>query len=177
MFDGMAQTIDKSRQGGLPQIAVTRFADSTYDIGALIGGHAQRFPALDERSTPALLWPSDTLLAETGASRAAAIFEGNDRFSKPLLAVSAALIGFATMLTGSFSRFGLWRQIAVASALMIALFFLANITDEIAAQNADLVAVAYVPALVGFAVSGALLGWAGRRRRVAPTALPTLVTA
>ena len=39
------------------------------------------------------------------------IYEGHGRISQALLAVAAALVGFAAMLVGNFSRFGRWRQI------------------------------------------------------------------
>ena len=104
MFDGMAQTLGTSLRQGQPQIAVTRFAQSTFDIGALIAAAGPRPRRLEERSTPVLLWPSERLLAETGETRAAALFEGNDRIAKPLLAVAAALIGFAAMLDRKSTR-------------------------------------------------------------------------
>ncbi|MGC1489366.1 MAG: LPS export ABC transporter permease LptF, partial [Albidovulum sp.] len=110
-------------------------------------------------------WPSDELLRQTGASRAAAVFEGHDRMAKPLLAMAAALIGFAAMLTGGFTRFGLWRQITLASALLVLLFFTSNLTDKIAARDESLVALAYAPAAFGTALALAMLVWTMRRRR------------
>lgn len=160
MFDGMAQVLD--RVSG--QLSVTRFGDFTYDIGALIANRGVRASALEERSTAALLWPDDQLLAETGATRASAVFEGHDRIAKPLLAVAAAMIGFATMLIGGFSRFGLWRQIAAASGLLIGLFFLTNVMDNLAVRTVGLVALVYLPAVSGLLVSCLMLAWTSRRR-------------
>ena len=161
MFDGMAQIFTHHTN----QLSMTRFADFTFDIGAMIAARGPRYPTLDERATTALLWPSPELLAQTGETRAAAIFEGNDRFAKPLLAVAAALIGFSAMLTGNFTRFGLWRQISFASALLIGLFFLTNVTDRIAVSDEHRVAFTYLPAFIGVLCSGVLLTWSSRRRR------------
>ncbi|MGB7270820.1 MAG: LPS export ABC transporter permease LptF [Albidovulum sp.] len=161
MFDGMAQALKKPQA----ELSVTRFADFTYDIGALMAARGPRYPSLNERPTSALLWPSEELLRQTGASRAAAIFEGHDRMAKPLLAMAAALIGFAAMLTGGFTRFGLWRQISLASALLVLLFFGSNLTDKIAARDESLVALAYAPAAFGTALALAMLVWTMRRRR------------
>ena len=64
MFDGMAQTFDRKGQ----RISVTRFADFTYDLGALLTrsvGHSRRLPEL---VTTELLRPDAALLAETGAT-------------------------------------------------------------------------------------------------------------
>jgi lipopolysaccharide export system permease protein len=164
MFDGMAQSL--SRQGGA--LTVTRFADFTYDIGALIAARGPRAPALDERTTAALLAPDARLLQETAATRAQALFEGHDRFAKPLLAVAAALIAFAAMLTGTYTRFGLWRQITLATGLFIGLFFLSNLADKTAQQGEGLVWLTYLPPVAGLAAAAAILVW-GRRRRARPT--------
>jgi lipopolysaccharide export system permease protein len=161
MFDGMAQVFTRKNS----DISMTRFADFTYDIGALIAARGPRYPSLEERATKALLWPSPELLAQTGETRGAAIFEGHDRFAKPLLAVAASLIGFSAMLTGGFTRFGLWRQITFASALLIGLFFLTNIIDRIAVSDERQVAIAYLPAVIGILYAGVLLLWSSRRRQ------------
>ena len=87
------------------------------------------------RMTPALLAPDARLLSETGATRAEALFDGHDRFAKPLLAISGVLIGFAVMLNGTFSRFGLWRQMALGAALYVLQFFLANLSDSAAIKD------------------------------------------
>jgi len=164
MFDGMAQTTSGVAKGAQPQIAVTRFANLTYDIGGLLAASGPRHPELDERSTAELLWPTAALLAETGATRAAALFEAHDRFSKPLLSVAVALIGFAAMMTGNYTRFGLWRQIVLAGGLFILLFFLDNLATKIASQRAGMIAVTYLPAVIGLAAGAIILGWTVRRR-------------
>ncbi len=160
MFDGMAQVLNKASG----QLSVTRFSDFTYDISALIAARGPRNAALEERSTTELLWPDARLLAETGVPRAAAVFEGHDRFAKPLLAVATALVAFATMLSGGFSRFGLWRQMTAASGLLIALFFCMNVTDKLAAQDETLVGLVYLPAILGLMGAGLMLAWSARRR-------------
>lgn len=160
MFEGMAQVLNTASG----QLSVTRFSNFTYDISALIAARGPRHAALEERSTPDLLWPDARLLAETGVPRAAAVFEGHDRFAKPLLAVATALVAFATMLSGGFSRFGLWRQMTAASGLLIALFFCMNVTDNLAAQDETLVGLVYLPAILGLIGAGMMLAWSARRR-------------
>lgn len=168
MFNGMAQSLRTDGQ----RLSVTRFDNFTYDIGAMIAAQGQRFPSLEERSTAALLAPSDQLLSETGATRASALFEGHDRFAKPLLAIASVLIAFGALLTGSFSRFGLWRQIALASGLFILLFFLSNLADKSAAADGHMVWLVYLPSAAGLAIAAALLMWSARRRRAGPADAP-----
>jgi len=164
MFNGMAQQLRTApgQSGATGRLSVTRFEDFTYDIGALIARQGPRTPALDERMTPALLHPSPGLLAETGATRAQALFTGHDRIAKPLLAASGVLLGFAAMLQGSFSRFGMGRQMVGASVLFVLLFLLSNLADKAAVGNESRVALVYLPPLVGATVALALLAWTTR---------------
>jgi lipopolysaccharide export system permease protein len=168
MFNGMAQSLQTEGQ----RLAITRFDSFTYDIGAMIAAQGRRYPSIEERSTTALLAPSEQLLSETGATRADALFEGHDRFARPLLAIASVLIAFSALLTGSFSRFGLWRQIALASGLFILLFFLSNLADKTAAANENMVWIVYMPSLVGLGIAVALLIWSARRRRAGPPEAP-----
>lgn len=165
MFDGMAQQLGAEGR----RLSVTRFADFTYDIGALVAARGPRYPTLDERMTPDLLNPDDALLRETGARRSEAIFNGHDRFAKPLLTISAVLLGFAVMTSGGFSRFGMGRQMVGASFLFILLFLLSNLADRFAAGAVSRIWVVYVPALLGMAFAGLLLVWSGRRRALPKT--------
>ncbi len=169
MLDGMAQTL-RDDSGGVPRLSVTRFADVTYDIGGLIAARGPRTLQLEERSTAALLAADARLLAETGASRARARFEGHDRFAKPLLTVAAVLVGFAAMIGGSFSRFGMWRQVAVASGLFVLLYFLSNLADKAAGRAGASAFLAYAPALAGFLLAALLLAFDTRTRRPARAA-------
>ena len=115
MFDGMLQGLAAQGQ----RLSVTRFVDFTYDLGGLIGKEASLKRTVNELSTTELLAPTPAALNETGASVATFMVTGHSRFSQPLLATAAALIGFSALLMGAFSRFGLWRQIGVAILLLI----------------------------------------------------------
>ena len=163
MLDGMAQTL-RAETSGAPRLSVTRFENFTYDIGGLIAARGPRQPQLEERATMALLAPDDALLAETGATRAQALFEGHDRFAKPALTLSLVLVAFAAMQGGGFSRFGMWRQITLASGLFILLFFLSNLADKAAVRSEGSVPLAYLPAVIGLVTAAALLALSTRRR-------------
>lgn len=166
MLDGMAQTL-RDDPIGIPRLSVTRFANFTYDIGGLIAARGARTPELEERSTVELLTADAKLAAETGASKARAHFEGHDRFAKPLLTVAAVLIGFAAMIGGSFSRFGMWRQTATASGLFVLLYFLSNLADKVAGRSGVTPLLTYAPALAGFLFAALLLAFDMRTRRPA----------
>ncbi|MGB3179190.1 MAG: LPS export ABC transporter permease LptF [Albidovulum sp.] len=162
MFDGLAQTLRTTSR----KLAVTRFADFTYDIGALMDGSAARPPTIEEVPTSTLLWPSPDQIKTLGSDRERMTAEAHQRIAKPLLAVVSALIGFSALLTGGFSRFGLWRQIAMAVGFLIVVQFLANGTTSAVTRTPAFWPLTYVPALVGIGISGLLLAFSARIRRV-----------
>ncbi len=170
MFEGMAQTLTTASE----RLSVTRFADFAFDIGTLISSSTRRPLSVEELPTSALLAPTESVMAEIGATRSAMLYAGHERLTQPFLALIAALIGFAGLMTGGFSRFGLWRQITGSVVLLILVQFLANGAANLAAENATLWPVVYVPVLVGFAIAGLLLAFAGRVRRVR-RAVPSVV--
>jgi lipopolysaccharide export system permease protein len=162
MFDGMAQSI--ARVGA--RMSVTRFADFAYDLAGLIKGKVREGRGVDELSTWELLVPAEAALVETGRTRAVFLFEGHNRFAQPFLATAAAMIGFAALLLGAFSRFGLWRQILFAVLLLIVVQTVNTVVTAAGRQDARGWILAYVPPLFGVGIAVALLWLAQRPRRV-----------
>lgn len=169
MFDGMAQTYGREDR----RLAVTRFADFTYDLGSLLTGAARPGRKMGELGTYDLLWPSPAILTETGETAEALRLEGHTRFSEPLTAMGAPLIGFAALLLGAFSRFGLWRQIGVAIGMLIVIQGLTTVTTNLALQVQNGWALVYLSPMAGLALGILTLVWAQRPRRVGnPGAVP-----
>lgn len=163
MLNGMAQTLTLADN----RLAVTGFADLTYDVDALIQTEERINRDIRALPTAELLFPDPALIARMGQDSATPFRqELHARISAPLLAPAAALIGFATLLLGAFSRFGLWRQILVAAVVIILLQFIDNAATNIARRGPQLWFVNYLPALIGLGVAGALLWWSGRERLV-----------
>ncbi|MFM2354342.1 MAG: hypothetical protein RLZZ528_78, partial [Pseudomonadota bacterium] len=110
-------------------------------------------------------------MAENGkkkaGNRAPVVSEVHERFSRSLLPIAASLIGFAALLQGGFSRFGLTRQILLAVAMLAVVQLLTNLTAGSMQKDADLWPLAYLPGLAGFALAAALL-WASTRTRRIP---------
>ena len=86
----------------------------------------------------------------------------------PIAGLVAGLIGFSALLMGGFSRFGLWRQIATASVLLIVVQLLVNAVASAVKQSPGLWPAVYLPEAAGFLLSVIMLALAGRRRRVRP---------
>lgn len=164
MFDGMAQTAE----GRPARVSLTRFGDFTYDFSGLIGAAERGARTADELSTAELLAAAPAVVEETGQTAAALRYDGHSRFAQPLLAVAAAVTGFAALLIGAFSRFGLWRQIAVAIAGLIVVQAISTVSTDLALQSAAETGWlwAYAAPLAGALISAGLLWLAGRPRHV-----------
>ena len=166
MFDGMVQTLDRVSQ----RMSVTRFADFTYDLGALLVRSVAHKRGLTEITTAELLWPATDLLAETRSTQAEVTYEINSRIAEPLLATAVALIGFAALLLGGFSRMGLWRQIGLAVVLLVIVQGIVTVAPQAGATMPQGWMLAYVGPVVGLVIAAVMLWWAGRPRPVCAVA-------
>jgi len=165
MARGMVQTL-RSAPGAEPRLSTTRFADLTYDIGALFSVTARRGRDLRDYSTARLLNPDPEMLAATGASAERARAEGHERMAQPLLAPVGALLGFSMLLLGGFSRFGVWRQVIWAVVALLFVHFLSTAAASRAAKAPENWPLLYLPAIVGAAMVVAALWVAARPKRL-----------
>ena len=162
MLDGLSQNY--RRETG--RLLTTHFYDFTYDISRLIPQSDSSNYRIEHAFTPTLLRDPAGYAAQFGISRGALLEEIHQRFYLPLLCVVTALIGFATLLVGGFSRFGVWRQIVGALILLILLKLIEGMVADPVRENGALWPLTYVPVVIGLALSAGLLGWSGRKRRV-----------
>jgi len=158
MFDGMAQTLAPATN----RLFTTSFSDFSYDIGGLIESDPGGGRSVSEISTLDLMFPTPALLEETGHSTAILVYSGHKRIAQPLLAIIMALIGFAALLVGNFSRFGVIRQIIAAILLVILVRVLDSVLIEFVRRDENLWWLLYVPVLTGFLIT-ALLLWMSER--------------
>ncbi len=115
MVDGLAQTLRKDTG----RLFTTSFDDFAYNIGDLIAVTPREGRSAKELMTWELLNPTPALEAETGRSAARLVADAHDRISQALLGTVGALLGFAALMVGGFSRFGVWRQVLGAIFLII----------------------------------------------------------
>lgn len=165
MFEGAAQSLSRKDQ----RMSVTRFSDFTLDLSELVNAGGRGGLTLDELSTVNLLRPTDELMQATGGNRSQFLQEGHNRFSGPMLAVAAPLIGIAALLLGGFSRFGLWRQTGLAVVLLILMQMVNTWAGGVAMQSARAWPLTYLAPVSGMGV-GVFLLWLAqqpRRRREA----------
>jgi len=167
MFRGMVQMLGTRSD----RLATTRFEEFAFDIGALVDLPVAGPRGTRELSTGELLRPTPALAQETGQAMEVLRYDGHSRITEALLGLVTPLVGFAVVLAGGFSRFGVWRHIIVAVVCLIAIQLLDNAVTD-AARPRGVWAMAYVPVAFGL-VLGAVFLWLAAhpglfRRRAVP---------
>ncbi len=163
MLDGTTQQLDRENR----RLSITRFADATYDLGAIIKTARERPPSPRELSSLVLFFPDGQLDASDPDTADAITQEIHMRFSQPLLSLVAPMVGFSFLLIGAFSRFGLWRQIVGAVLGLILLQLVSTKGISMAMADADTWPTLYAAPLVGCLMSAGLLWQSQRPRRLA----------
>ena len=157
MFEGMLQRVGADRR-----IAVTRFSDVTYSLQDTLASGSRKGTDIEGMTT----WALVTTGSQDRWSQARFVQEVHSRLSQPFLALAATLVGFSTLLLGAFSRFGLWRQIAGAVAILILLQLLTTLANAEAQKNAAAWPLLYLSPLTGTLAGAVILWLSGRDRRV-----------
>jgi lipopolysaccharide export system permease protein len=100
------------------------------------------------------------------------MYEGHGRISQALLAIVAAVVGFSSMLVGSFTRFSHWKQILGALVSLIVLKSVDNAFADAARSDVSLWPLSYGATVLGLLMALALLWISDKpglfRRRSAP---------
>jgi len=145
MVDGMAQALSRSSR----LLSTTSFEDLSYDISALIKPRAAPNRSIDQISTPKLLQMQQQISQETNLSRGHIALETHRRFQQPLLCLVTSLVGFATLLTAGFSRFGIGRQIFIAICLLVVIKLAESAMVDPVRSNPELWVLIYAPSVLG----------------------------
>jgi lipopolysaccharide export system permease protein len=162
LVDGMIQVLT----GADRRLAITRFADLSYDLSGILSADVLRARDVGALSTATLLRASDETVQATGATRAELIYRGHTRLAQPFLASAAALIGFSALLLGAFSRFGLWRQLLGATLLFVGVYVAGNTAESFGIRDERLWPLAWLSTVLGALVPAVLLWLAQRPRPV-----------
>lgn len=167
MIDGQAQSLRHADN----RLSLTAFTDFAYDISDLIKAHEAGPVPMRARGTLALMRADTALQTETGESAARLRQEGHGRINQALLTIVAALLGFAPLMTGGFSRFGRRPQMAVAAGMVILVMGIDNVATTAALAGPEAWPLTYGGSVMGLALAVLTLGVAARGprpRRTAP---------
>jgi lipopolysaccharide export system permease protein len=161
MLDGMSQSF--TRDGN--RLFTTHFDDFSYDITALIRASEEQIRGVNQASSWDMLMNPERVAQNAQDQVGRVIVAVHNRFNQAFLCLAAALIGFATLLLGSFSRFGVWRQIVAALVLLVVIKLIEGLSADAVESAPELWPLVYAPSVAGILMAVAMLAWAGRARR------------
>ena len=158
MVSGLAQTVQQDGN----RLFTTYFNDFSHDISRLISRGDVNLDRIAFASTLDMLAAPRAVAERTSASYGEVMSEVHGRITAALMCVVAALVGFCALLVGSFSRFGVWRQIGLAFGFLLGLKIVESTVVAPVLVDGALWPLLYLPPVLGVAVSGLLLGLAMR---------------
>ncbi|MFT6674415.1 MAG: lipopolysaccharide export system permease protein [Sulfitobacter sp.] len=145
MVDGLAQRLNT----GDKRLSTAKFRDFSFDISGLMTKAPTEIQPVGNLVTPALFGNWDAIMRKTGQFRGAIAEELHARFAQPLFCIVAAMVGFSTLLLGGYSRFGIWREVAIAFGLLIAIDGLRGVLVDLVRSNAQNWPLLYLPSAIG----------------------------
>jgi len=156
MVDGLAQRLATSDN----RLSTAKFQDFSFDISPLMSGNEKITPSIQFMRTSALVSNWDQLADSVGTTSGAIAEELHGRFARDAFCFVTAMIGFATLLVGGYSRFGVWREIIIAFLLLIALDGMRSTLSGPVLANARMWPILYTPAVIGLLLTAGLLWFA-----------------
>ncbi|XDA99605.1 LPS export ABC transporter permease LptF [Sulfitobacter sp. LCG007] len=162
MVDGMAQRLST----GSRRLGTANFRDFSFDISALVRKDTDRRVSVRAMTSGEFLTSWTDLAARTGQTIPAIVTEFNARLAAPIFAGVAALIGFATLLVGGYSRFGVWREVAVAFGLLLLLDGLRSAIEDMVEKDPARWLLVYLPSALGILMVLAMLFYAAAPKRI-----------
>ena len=167
MVDGLAQRLNNTDK----RLATAKFRDFSFDISALVKRETSTDLNIANLVTPALVGDWDALALRTEQTKGSIAEEVHSRFAQPLFCIVAAMVGFATLMLGGFSRFGVWREVVIAFGLLIAIDGLRGVVVDPVRDDASLWPLMYLPTALGSVLVLGMLfhasnpNWLRRMRR------------
>ncbi len=156
MFDGIAQTWDRPRD----RLSTTRYTDFTFSLADMI--RPPQSQRLDPRQvgTWALLTPTVALQEATRRNPARLVRDGHVRIAESTLTPALCVMGFAALMLGTFNRFGLWRQLVLATFLVVVVKLADNAAADVARSGPGAWPIVYAPTALagGFAIALLTIG-------------------
>ncbi len=153
MVDGMAQVQVTEDQ----RLFTTNFADFTYDISSFLQYGTSQSRTLERTPTLELMQTPKDVAENLGLELGWVYAELHGRMAQVLICIVASLIGFATLLLGGFSRFGVWQQIVLAFALLVFIEAMRNGVTSPVQKDPSVWYLMYVPGLVGLGIAALML--------------------
>lgn len=153
MLNGLTQRLVHAED----QLTTTRFADLSYDISQLLKSDGQRTADLRHFTSAEMMQTPVHIQVRTKASRGQFAEEFHSRIMQAVFAFTAAFLAFATLISGRYSRFGVWRQVLAALGLLIVVKALEGVVTEPVLEDHRLWPLLYLPSALGLGLALAML--------------------
>ncbi|RKF17284.1 LPS export ABC transporter permease LptF [Roseovarius spongiae] len=153
MLNGLAQTLRATGD----RLFTTHFDDFSYDISKLVTANAMNPDRVGFAGTAELILHPERVAERTGAQLGVVVSEGHNRFEQALFCIVGTLVGFATLLLGGYSRFGVWRQIMTAIVLLVCIKIIESAVTGPVLSAPQMWPILYLPSLVGVILAAMLL--------------------
>ena len=145
MVKGLAQNLNRKDN----RLFTTHFDDFSYDISSLVSRSAINLTNVSFASTADLLGQPEVVAERSGARLGEIAREAHNRFAQALMCIVAATVGFATLLMGNYSRFGVWKQVVIAFFLLVCIKLIEGVVSGPVLAKASMWPLIYVPAATG----------------------------
>lgn len=161
MVDGMVQRLSNVTN----RLSIAHFTDFSFDISTLVRNDASHGPTARNMITPDLMLSWSELSKQTGQPAGHVAEEFHSRFAEPLFCIVAAMIGFATLLVGGYSRFGVWREVVIAFGLLLLINGARSTLQSPVRDDPRLWPLLYMPVIFGSLLAVAMLWYVARPKR------------
>lgn len=161
MVDGLAQRLDAEDS----RLSMGTFDDFSYDISGLMDDTEDRKRQIRTMLTPELFAKWTVLSEQSGQSVGSITEEFHARFAQPLFGLMTALVGYAVLMSGGFSRLGAWREVLFAFGALLVLDGLRSSLANPVRDAPELWPLTYLPIAVGALLAVGLIAFSARKRR------------
>ena len=168
LLDGMVQRSVLADQ----TLSTSHFSDFTISLDSLMESERRVRLSAAEMSTLYLITATEGSAKLVRRQMEYLHFAGHLRITWAASAAFTAMVGFASLLVGGFSRQGLWKQMSLAVALLIVMYLVHIVTLSNGPRFAGGWVLAYLTPLVGATVTSLVIWQAGRPRRLGPALGP-----
>ena len=165
MFDGNRQQVDR----GTNRLSILYFDRYTFDLDNKPPEVLQRFREPRERMIDELFNADDGSIGNPN-DIGKFLVEGHKRLLSPIMALTFALVGLASLLTAGYESRGQLRPILVAVGIVTLVEIAVLGFENVVARNIALVPLMYIGIILPACIAGYLLACPPSRRR--PAAAP-----
>ena len=152
--EGIVQNYDVKRKN----LSTIHFQDLSYDLTSWsVDERLSKAKLLFTYSSLKLLNDPELVSILSNTSKTKVLEELHSRTLTPFLAFIASLIGFSTLMIGSYSRFGSSKQIAMGIIFLIFIKIAESYANELMLKSQGNWLYLYLPILIGFSIFSILM--------------------